>query len=393
MAGPLDGKPAGQFSGLGFLLLGIVFVTLNLRGAITGVGPLLETIQGELGLSSGMAGLLATLPLFAFAFVSPFAASIARWIGMERTLLLALLVLIAGLVLRYVAGIAFLFGGTVLIGTGIALANVLVPGLIRRDFPDRLTFVTAIFTMAIIVCGGVGSAVAVPLAGWGGWRLSLVAWVIPAVIAILVWLPQTRHATPPLRRGGLHVGGLWRSALAWQVSLFMGLQSAAFYVLTSWLPAMLADQGISAAEAGWYLAVYQVFILIGAIVVPAIVRRAADQALISAGISAFILVGFIGLTLDPARALLWVSLNGIGCGGSLVLALSFFGLRARTAQETVALSGMAQAVGYLLAAFAPIALGISHDLSGGWTAALVLMVALSALQVACGYLAGRPLFI
>ena len=370
-------------------LLAILMVTLNMRGAITCVGPLLKDIQAHFGLNGTAAGLLTSLPLFAFGFLSPYAAPLARRLGMEQAIFLSMALLIAGLGVRYIDGAFWLYLGTAFIGCGIAFNNVLLPGLLRRDFPAQLTLVTAIFTMVMVICGGLGSGIAIPLADQSGWRASLVSWALPAVLAVAIWVPQLRAHSAPVATE--RKAPLWNQPLAWQVSLFMACQSTAFYVMIAWFPSMMSDlEGISAARSGVILFIYQIFVLGSVMITPVFIHRLRDQRLIGVVLSAMILLGYLGLYVDPAHALGWMILMGLGAGGALVLAITLFSLRVETAGQSVALSGMAQAVGYLMAAVVPIFIGFIHDLTRQWTAALLLMIALSALQVLVGYLAGRP---
>ena len=369
-------------------LLAILMVTLNMRGAITCVGPLLKDIQAHFDLTGTAAGLLTSLPLFAFGFLSPYAAPVARRLGMERAVFASLLLLIAGMGLRYVDGAAWLYVGTAFIGCGIAFSNVLLPGLLRRDFPAQVTVVTALFTMVLVTCGGLGSGIAIPLADLGGWRFSLVSWAIPAVLALVIWAPQLRAHTAPARME--RPTPLWNQRLAWQVSLFMACQSTAFYVMIAWFPSMMNDlEGTSAARSGVILFIYQIFVLGSVMVTPVFIHRMRDQRGIGVVMSAMILLGYAGLYLDPGHALGWMIAMGVGAGGSLVLAITLFSLRVETAAQSVALSGMAQAVGYLLAALTPIFIGFLHDLTQRWTLPLQLMLALGVLQLSMGYLAGR----
>jgi len=373
-------------------LIAILLVTLNMRGAITCVGPLLKDIQAHFGLTGTAAGLLTSLPLFAFGFLSPYAAPLARRLGMEQAVFVALLLLVAGLGLRYVDGPAWLYLGTALIGCGIAFNNVLLPGLLRRDFPSQLTLVTALFTMVMVTCGGLGSGIAIPLANWGGWRFSLASWVVPVLIALVVWAPRLRTHTAPARAE--HRTPMWNQPLAWQVSLFMACQSTAFYVMIAWFPSMMSDlEGISAARSGVILFIYQIFVLGSVMATPVFIHRMKDQRAIGVALSGAILLGYVGLYLDPAHALGWMIVMGMGAGGALVLAITLFSLRVETAAQSVALSGMAQAIGYTVAALTPIFIGFIHDLTHRWSLALLLMICLSVLQLAMAYLAGRPLTI
>ncbi|MEO6080258.1 MAG: MFS transporter [Steroidobacteraceae bacterium] len=389
----LDGEARGlnAFHGIGRRrLIAILMVTLSLRGTITCVGPLLKDIQSHFHLTGTAAGLLTSLPLFAFGFLSPYAAPVARRLGMEQAVFMSMLLLIAGMGLRYLDGAVWLYLGTALIGCGIAFNNVLLPGLLRRDFPAQVTVVTAMFTMMLVICGGLGSGIAIPLAEWGGWRFSLVSWVIPAVLALVIWAPQLRAQSAPVTLE--RQASMWNKPLAWQVSLFMACQSTAFFVMVAWFPSMMYDlQGISAARSGVILFIYQIFVLGSVMATPVFIHRMRDQRSIGVALSAMILLGYLGLYLDTAHALGWMIVMGIGAGGCLVLAITLFSLRVETATQSVALSGMAQAVGYSMAAVTPIFIGFIHDITHRWTLALLLMISLSVLQLVLGYLAGRPL--
>jgi CP family cyanate transporter-like MFS transporter len=380
------------FRGSGLVkLLAILVITLNMRGAITCVGPLLESIQARFGLSGTAAGLLTSLPLFAFGFLSPYAAPLARRLGMEQAIFLSSLLLLAGIGIRYVDVPLFLYLGTAFIGCGVAFNNVLLPGLLHREFAAQLTTVTALFTMVLVTCGGLGSGLAIPLADFGGWRFSLVSWAFPALLALAVWAPQLRaHNRPPARHAAQV--RMWNQPLAWQVSLFMACQSTAFYVMVAWFPSMMSDlAGTSAARSGAILFIYQVFVLGSVMLTPVFIRRMRDQRLIGAALSGLILLGYVGLLADAGHALGWMIVMGLGAGGALVLSITLFGLRTADAAQSVALSGMAQAVGYSMAAVTPILIGLVHDLTRRWTLPLLLMISLALLQMAMGLLAGRPL--
>lgn len=378
------------FRGKGLIrLLAILLVALNLRGAITCVGPLLKEIQAHFGLNGTAAGLLTSLPLFAFGFLSPYAAPLARRLGMEQSVLLSMLLLVAGLGLRYIDGALWLYVGTAFIGCGIAFNNVLLPGLLRRDYPAQLALVTALFTMVMVTFGGLGSGIAIPLATLGSWQLSLLSWVLPALVALAIWLPQLKAHSAPAQ-AAKH-GSLWNRALAWQVSLFMGCQSTAFYVMIAWFPSMMRDMaGTSAARSGVILFIYQIFVLASVMVTPVFIHRMKDQRAIAAVLSLLILAGYVGLYLAPAHALAWMVVMGMGSGGALVLSITLFSLRVETAAQSVSLSGMAQAVGYSVAAITPIFIGYLHDMTRQWTLALLLMIGIVLVQLVAGLLAGRP---
>jgi len=373
---------------MGLLLSGIVLMAVTLRAPITGVGPLLDTIRHDTGMSGAVAGVLTTLPVLAFAAASPVAPALARWIGIERSLFLALLGLLAGVLLRWIPDLPALFGGTVLLGAGIALANVLLPSLVKRDFPYRVGAITSLYAATMNVGAATSSGIAVPVAGIapGGWRTAVGCWGLLVVIALLVWSPQLRrHTVATEPRAPMP----WRSPLAWSVTLFMGLQSFAFYVVVSWLPTILHSHGTSTTAAGWELFAFQVIALASVLGMPALIRRLPDQRWLAAGWSLVSVVSFAGLLVAPGIAIVWVLLGGLASGASLVLALSFFGLRAGGAAQAAALSGMAQSVGYLIAACGPVLCGSLHDATGGWRLPLLILVLLGVGQLLLGYRAGR----
>ncbi|UYP20769.1 MFS transporter [Rhodococcus sp. Z13] len=375
-------------------LLALLLVAACLRPAITGVGPLLDGIGADTGLGSTGLGLLGAVPLLCFAGVSPWIHRPAVRFGVHRTVLVAMLVLTAGIVLRSVPGTPWLWLGTVAIGCGIGVGNVLLPAVVKRDYADRLATVTGVYSSVTTGAAGLGSGVAVPLAvATGDWRLALAAWALVSLLAAGVWAWRGRLVpTPPVpvpTAGAPAERSMWRSPLAWQVTAFMGLQSTTFYLLVTWLPSIEQALGVDRVAAGWHLSLYQVIgIGSGLAATAAMGRRRRHSALI-AGNAAALAVAMGGMLVAPGAVLLWVLLAGVSSGASFVLALSLFGLRTRTVAQTARLSGMAQAVGYLLAATGPFAAGVLVDLTGSWTPALLLVAACAIAMAIVGAFAGR----
>jgi len=376
-----------------FLLVAAIFlISLNLRPAITGVGPVLEFIRADTGLSALMAGVLTSIPLAAFALMSPWAAAIGGKLGMERAIFIALLVLSAGVLLRAVPSLFALYAGSILLASAIAVGNVLVPGLIKRDFPDKVGVMTSVYATTLATFASLSSGIAVPLAQNlpGGWRGSLAVWFVPAVVTALILLPQLKNATKPLvQPGQAVVQSVWRSKLGWSVTLFMGLQSMSFYTVLSWLSSILQDQGYSPVNAGWITALFPALgIPVGFVFAP-IVSRFKNQSGLSMLWSLIMLGGYIGMIFLPQFTVLWVVVSGIALGFCFPLALAFFALRASDARQAAALSGMAQSVGYGIAAVGPVLFGALHDLTHGWIAALWMLVICASLQAYVGWHAGR----
>src|SRR5215203_5205155 len=377
------------------LVLGIVLLAANLRPSLTGVAPLIGQIRADTGISNGVAGLLTTLPLLAFGLLSPIAPRVARRFGMERALLASLLVLAAGILVRWTGSVAALFLGTAILGAAIALGNVLLPGLIKREFPEHAGPMTSLYSTSLGISAALAAGVSVPLSQLAGvgWRGALVVWALPAILASVAWLPQLgrndRPAEPSARNFPV-VRDLWRSPLAWQVTLFMGLQSLSYYVTLTWLPEILQAEGVGAARAGWLLGLSQAVAIVTMFSAPIVAeRRSSQRGLVAVAVSVSG-AGALGLLMaGSAASILWVVLLGLGQGASFSLALTFLALRASDSRYAAALSGMAQSIGYLLAAAGPILFGVLRDATGAWKVPLVLLLAITVCLFIAGLGAGQ----
>ncbi|ALQ47263.1 hypothetical protein ATN83_3148 [Raoultella ornithinolytica] len=374
------------------LIAGILFIASTLRVTFTGAAPLLDAIRADYGLSTAQTGMLTTLPLLAFGLVSPLAAGVGRRLGIERSLLVALVLICLGIGLRSLPSTALLFGGTAIIGCGIALGNVLLPGLIKRDFSQHVARMTGAYSITMGGAAALGSAMVVPLALAGfGWHGALLMLMVFPLLALLVWLPQTRKtATAPLTgSGAMHNRGIWRSALAWQVTLFLGINSLVYYVIIGWLPAILQSLGYSEAQAGSLHGLLQLATAAPGLAIPLILHRLKDQRAIAIIVALMCAISACGLWFWPGQAVVWTLIFGFGSGATMILGLTFIGLRANSAHQAAALSGMAQTIGYLLAACGPPLMGKIHDANGDWQIPLLAVALISVVMALFGALAGR----
>ena len=383
----------------GLALTGILLIGVNLRVAFVSVGPLLADIGREFDFTSAQSGLLTGLPLIAFALFSPLAPAVALRTGLDRALWLSLALLAAGTVLRSMPVPTALWTGTVLIGIAIAFLNVLLPSLIKRDFPGKVSQLTGLYIAAHSLVTALGAAVVVPisLVQGTGWRLALGIWAGLALIAMAVLLPGLRRTAPGSAADGTalpktppaRIRSPWTTLLGWQVTLFMGLQSVAFFVVTTWLPSIERDQGISETTSGLHVSIFLLVGTASSLLTGAILGKFADQRLLGVTGSLLAMAGFLGLLAAPQLSVLWVVVSASGCGSMIVTALSLFSLRTTHHVQAAALSGMAQSVGYALGAAGPVLFGLLYDLSGGWTAPLAVSAGIMGLTCATAFLAGR----
>ncbi|WP_342527887.1 MFS transporter [Chryseomicrobium sp. FSL W7-1435] len=386
-------KPTKQ-QGLLLFILGIIFLSLTLRSPLTAVGPVTEFIQNNLMMSTTLVGLLTTIPLLAFAVVSPFAPKVARQIGTEATLLWSIVLLIAGIALRSGGSITLLIFGTAIIGVAIAFGNVLLPSIIKDRFPLHVGLLTAVFSVVMNLSAALGAGIAYPVAAETsfGWQGALGIWAFLGVLAVVIWLPQLKHRkTEPVDAAAEIVDNpsILKSPVTWSVTLMMALQSLIFYTTAAWLPAMLIEKGMNPDSAGYMLSFMQFAQLPMTFIAPILASKMVNQRPLVWFFSILYIIGFTGLLLDSQGALivLWMILIGFAGGTSFALTMMMFTLRTKTGMEAAELSGVAQSIGYLLAAAGPVLFAFVNESTGSWyvptilfiiTCVLLLIVALHA---------------
>lgn len=374
------------------LVAGIALLAVNLRPAVVAVAPLTSRIRAGTGLSTAGVSLLTTLPLVCFGLFALVAPRLGRRVGLERALGIALAMLIGGVAVRLAPGNGPLFAGSALVGAGIGIENVLLSGLIKRDLAHRTGSMMGLYSVMLSAGATAAAGLTVPLGSalHIGWRAALALWGIPAALAALVWLPVAArgHTPPPDAPGRALASAVWRSRLAWWVAAYMACQSLIFYSLNAWLPTLLQDQGVSAATAGAMLAVFNFTGIGAALTVPSWATRLRSQRLAMALVAATFLIGLGGLVVAPgAGAWAWMVVLGVAQGAGISLGLTLFVLRTRSAPVSSELSGMAQTVGYLVAALGPLSVGVLHGAEGGWTAGLLELLAVAVVLAVAGWAA------
>ncbi|MFC3285463.1 CynX/NimT family MFS transporter [Litchfieldella rifensis] len=377
---------------IGFLML-MVLVGLNLRPALSSLAPLLARVQQDTGLSALGIGALTTLPVLCLGLFAPCAPWLSKRLGPERTLSLALLVLGLALLLRASYSPWLLYSGTLLVGAAIGVCGTLLPALVKRELPQGADLMTGVYTMALCLGGALGAGLSIPLADWlGDWRRGLASWGVLALIALVAWRTRMPHPKPrdlPTPEQGPRVR-LMTQPLAWQVTGLMGSQSSLAYIVFGWLPVLLQRRGLGEQEAGWLLAMSVMVQLIAALSAPWLARLGRDQRpaiLLVLGATA---TGLLLLLVGP---LTWrwagVVLLGLGQGGSFSLALTLIVLRSGNPRLAGKLSGMAQGVGYSLAATGPLGVGLLLEYGAGLGTIAGLLMLICAIAASFALFAGR----
>ena len=362
------------------VLVAVVAVALNQRPAVVSVAPVLRDLRADTGLSSGLAGLLTTVPVLCFGAFAPAGPRLARRVALEAAVALSLVLMAGGIALRLLPPVPLLYAGSLVAGAAIALANVLVPAYVKREFL-RPGPAMGMYSAALNVGAAAGAALTVPLGNALGlsWRGALGMWLVLALAALALWLPVAGTGKAHrLARRDLPTGGSWsllRKPLAWQVTGFLGLQSVQFYSVVAWLPTLLADAGVPVSEGGLYLGLSNVVGAVAALLSPPLAGRMRNQRPLVVVVVAVFAIGLGGLMLWPGSGtLIWVAAFGVAQGGGFALALTLIVLRSDTPLTAARLGGVAQCLGYLIAAGGPFVLGWLQDLTGSWTWPMALLI-------------------
>jgi MFS transporter, CP family, cyanate transporter len=376
------------------LVAGLMLTAFNLRAAFVAVSPVLGEVRRELGLSAPVAGLLTTLPTLCFGAFSALVPRLARRWDLDRMLVAALAVLAGGVLVRLLPSAAGLLAGTLILGAAMAVGNVLLPSLIKRDLPRSVGSLTGLYVMFMGAGATLAAGTTVLVERWtgAGWRLAISLWAVPALIALLACLPRLR-ARPHRSEAVLErsvVSGLWREPIALQLVTFMGLQSLIYYSATAWLPTLFSDAGMSESAAGLQLAAFNLIGLPASLAAPILASRTRDQVGLVLAACALTAAGLVGLVAAPLSApLLWMTLLGLGQGATIGLALTMIGLRSPDAEHASELSGVVQSGGFLIAAAGPFALGTLHQATGSWALAFALPTAALVPMTLGGMAAAR----
>lgn len=382
-----------------FVMLGILFLSLNLRGPFTSLAPVLSQVMEGLSLNSSAAGFLTALPLLTFALFSPLVTKISQRIGLEPSLLFALVLITTGITLRSFGAIPTLYIGTVMIGLGIAIGNVLLPVVVKISFPTRIATVTSLYIFTMGIGSTLGSSLMVPfseltLFTLTGWQLALLMNLVFPILALMIWLPKitkrsSSKSTKQNEENPVPMKKMIKSGVAWQVTLALGLNSFTFYSLAGWLPQILNDLGYSEIDAGYIYGFLQFSTMVPGLLLLPFLGKSNNQRWLITLCTSSVFIGLIGLLYLPDFAIFWVGLFGLANCSTFIIALSFVGLRTSNSSQAASLSGMAQGIGYALAATGPTLVGKLHSQTGSWSVPILLIAGVAFACTIFAALAAR----
>jgi CP family cyanate transporter-like MFS transporter len=384
----VDHKPKRSAVALSFIAL-MVFASV-LRPPVAAIGPLLPEISADLSLNLGAQGLLTAIPVLCFglgAFAGP---AMNRRFGLDRSLLILSVIIFVAVLMRGWLGFGVMLIGTAVAGLAIAVANVLLPSVVRLRFPNRVAPVTAAYTTVLAIAASGASATAVPLSAWlGGWNPALLIWAVPGLLAIILWILQSRNRLPHVRieSAGKASRAVWRSSVTWSIVTFFGIQSLTFYAILAWMPSVLIERGLSPQEAGGILGLTAIVGVPIGIVLGANFSKFRRSDILGFAISLFTLAGFV-LLLVPGAHLASAIFLGLGMASTFPLSLNWISTRAPNASQTTQLSAISQGFGYLLSAIGTFVFGLLREVSGSWDLPILLLVVLTLVQALSSFIAG-----
>jgi CP family cyanate transporter-like MFS transporter len=378
------------------IFIGIIFIAANLRAPITSVGPVITEIKNDFKLTHVLVALITAIPLISFAMLSNFIPSFARNIGLEKLLLYSLLALFVGCLIRSSGNILLLFAGAALIGAAITIGNVLMPAFIKKEFPKNVGLVTGFYLVSMNFTSALAAGFSIKIGqitGYG-WQGSIGIWSVLALLTLCIWLPQIKGKSVSNSNVKLLKVSLWKSRLAWQIAIFMGLQSVLFYCLAAWLPTVLQSWGMSNEKSGWMLSYIQMAQLPIMLVGPILAGKMKDQTILVWITFVLLILGLGGIIFGKTNYIvLSVILLGISLGLAFTLATMFFVLRTRQPSEAATLSGMSQSIGYIIAACGPPLFGALYSITTNWYYPLGLLVLAAIILFIAGLSSAKNKFV
>lgn len=395
--------PSSRFT-FWLVLCAMILLATNMRSPIVALGSIAPVVQDALNISEIQIGWLGAVPMLTFALGALISPAIGKRFGIENTLIAMIALLTFGMVVRTVipTWIGFL-SGTLLLTLAIGFANTLAAPVIKQRTPNHIPLITGLFSLTMTVSAGIVAGVVLPLSAQVGWQWALGGWSILGIFAFIIWvllrmrLGSSNHQPiAPLAKGVQAPSNIsmWRTPFAWQIAIFMGLQSLLFYTVASFLPSIWLSKGLPAVSAGQMGSVFQFMAPVAILSLTWLVNRGRPIQALAVIAAVLNVIGLLGMSyLSVDLAWLWSALIGIGCSAIFTLCMMLFSMRTYTADQSSELSGMAQAVGYLIAFFGPLGTGWLHEATDSWDLPLLIMLVLMIINVGFAWLISRPVMV
>ncbi|AOY44245.1 hypothetical protein AOT82_1866 [Psychrobacter sp. AntiMn-1] len=379
----------------------MILLATNMRAPIVALGAIAPVVKEALNISEIQIGWLGAVPMLGFALGALISPAIGKRFGLENTLIAMIALLTTGMILRTVipTWTGFLIG-TLLLTLAIGFANTLAAPVIKQHTPQHIPLITGLFSLTMTVTAGIVSGIVLPLSEQVGWQWALGGWTVLGIFALLIWLflrvrlGSSNHQLVISTDKDASVISIWRTAFAWQIAVFMGLQSLLFYTVASFLPSILVSKGLSAVSAGQMGSVFQFMAPISILSLTWLINRGRPIQALAVFAAVLNVIGVLGISyLSTELAWLWSAMMGIGCSAIFTLSMMLFSLRTYTTNQSSELSGMAQAVGYLIAFFGPLGTGGLHEATDSWSLPLFIILILMIANVVIAWLVSRPVMV
>ena len=383
------------------VLCAMVLLATNMRSPIVVLGSIAPVVQEALNISEIQIGWLGAVPMLTFAIGALISPAIGKRFGLENTLIVMIALLTMGMIIRTVIATwsGFLIG-TLLLTLAIGFANTLAAPVIKQRTPKHIPLITGLFSLTMTVTAGIVAGVALPLSEHVGWQWALGGWSFLGIFAIVIWiflrvrLGSSSHQAVDLPTFGSSEISMWRTPFAWQIAIFMGLQSLLFYTVASFLPSIWVSKGLPAIQAGQMNSVFQFMAPVSILSLTWLINRGRPIQALAVFATVLNVIGVLGISyLSTELAWLWSALMGIGCSAIFTLSMMLFSLRTYTTNQSSELSGMAQAVGYFIAFFGPLGTGWLHETTGNWDLPLLIMLVLMIANVVIAWMVSRPVMV
>ncbi|MEH6767935.1 MULTISPECIES: CynX/NimT family MFS transporter [unclassified Psychrobacter] len=392
--------PSSRFT-FWLVLCAMILLATNMRAPIVALGSIAPVVKDALDISEFQIGWLGAVPMLSFAVGALISPAIGKRFGLENTLIAMIGLLTVGMVIRTAIPTwsGFLIG-TLLLTLAIGFANTLAAPVIKQRTPQHIPLITGLFSLTMTTAAGIVAGVVLPLSEQVGWQWALGGWTILGVFAFVIWLflrvrlgSSNHQAVIPAALGSSEIS-MWRTTFAWQIAIFMGLQSLLFYTVASFLPSIWVSKGLSAVSAGQMGSVFQFMAPVSILSLTWLVNRGRPIQALAVFAAVLNVVGILGVSyLSTDLAWLWSGMMGMGCSAIFTLSMMLFSMRTYTTNQASELSGMAQAVGYVIAFFGPLGTGWLHETTGSWSVPLFIMLILMIVNVVIAWLVSRPVMV